>query len=160
MNKSLIVSFLFVPPVSYSFWLIKSASLQQPLRRPRWTKCFSSPESQSAEWAMETANQGSACSTTIATLESRKRTESKTQKDKPTHFRLPAYRWPCVSYTVPLRHAPCSSEVSETARPMIQIPVTKLFISACYFLRKCLANVHVTCNYVVLHLYCLVCTST
>lgn len=59
---------------SYSFWLTKSAFLPQQLRKPHWTRCSSSRESQSAEWLMETADQGSTFST-IATLGSRRRTE-------------------------------------------------------------------------------------
>lgn len=51
---------------SCSPWQTRSASLQQPLRKPRWTRCSSSPESQSAEWLTATAEQVSVSSTTAA----------------------------------------------------------------------------------------------
>lgn len=64
---------LFSHPLtgSCSFWQTRSASLQQPLRKLRWTRCSSSPESQSAEWLMGMAGRVSACSTP-ATLGSRR----------------------------------------------------------------------------------------
>ncbi|TKS69089.1 Pyrroline-5-carboxylate reductase 1, mitochondrial [Collichthys lucidus] len=51
---------------SYSVWQTRSGSLQQPLRKPHWTRCSSSPESQAADWVMGTADRGSACSTPAA----------------------------------------------------------------------------------------------
>lgn len=41
----------------------RSASLQPPSRKQRWTKCSSSPEWRSAAWQMATAGRASACST-------------------------------------------------------------------------------------------------
>lgn len=80
---------------NFSFWQTRSASLQQPLRKPRWTKCCSSLESQSAATGMGTANQDSTCST-IAALGLKRRTENKksltdkhvTGLDVPTCTRL------------------------------------------------------------------------
>lgn len=51
---------------SCSSWQTRSASLQQPLRKPHWTRCSSSPASRSAEWLMGTARRALACSTTAA----------------------------------------------------------------------------------------------
>lgn len=78
------VSFLLTG--SCSSWQTRNASHQRPLRKPHWTKCSSSPESQLAVWLMGTANRGSACST-IAPLGSRRRTEY-TERHKQTHTNM------------------------------------------------------------------------
>lgn len=73
-----------VLPGSCSSWQTRSVSLQRPLRRPRWTRCSSSPGSQSVEWLMEMADRGSACSTPV-TQWSKRRTEC---TERQTHKRV------------------------------------------------------------------------
>lgn len=48
---------------SCSTSLTRSASLQPPSRKPRWTRCSSSPEWRSAAWQTATAGRALACST-------------------------------------------------------------------------------------------------